>query len=220
MNLADRYHDEHGRPLAVPEPSKTSAHSLEKWQRATLQRAAERQEARAQRRELGPLLAKTAPALPTAAPAGRPEQPPVANLGVAQDEAKTTATKSKTRSEAARKAAATVRARREQAKTEEFVEAKLSAAIDRAQERWRRAEARKANDAAEAIANPGIPTAATLIDLARNHNAEADLYRIAQTNRASHRPSQWSPAQRQTIADQFNALISSRQTSKTKGNPK
>jgi hypothetical protein len=60
MTLADQYHDEHGRPLAppAPEPSKTSRETLEAWQRATLTRAAARQERRADHKELGPLHAQ------------------------------------------------------------------------------------------------------------------------------------------------------------------
>jgi len=92
--LADAYHDEHGRPLApaAPEPSQTSRATLEAWQRATLKRAAERQEERAARKELGPLHAqpaKTNPQRratlaaslgasppPPSLPAAEPEQPP------------------------------------------------------------------------------------------------------------------------------------------------
>jgi len=57
MTLADKYHDEQGRPLAppTPEPSQTSRAALESWQRATLARAKARQERRADHKELGPL---------------------------------------------------------------------------------------------------------------------------------------------------------------------
>jgi len=61
-NLADKWHDEQGRPLppAAPEPSKTSRETLQAWQRATLARAAARQERRAAYKELGPLHAQPA----------------------------------------------------------------------------------------------------------------------------------------------------------------
>jgi len=62
MSNADKYHDPNGRPLppAAPEPSKTSKETLQAWQRATLARAAERQERRAAYKELGPLHAQQA----------------------------------------------------------------------------------------------------------------------------------------------------------------
>jgi len=118
------------------------------------------------------------------------------------------------------KAAATVRTRRAAAEHKAGVTALMEKSLDRIGERIIAANRRADHEAAEAIANPGIPTAAALVDLARAQNAEADLFRVAHANRAPHHAAQWSPAQRETIANQFNALLSKRQTRTTKGTAK
>ncbi len=285
MNLADKYHDERGRPLAppVPETSQMSRGALEAWQRATLARATARQEARADTKELGPLHAQPStekakrrailstslgapPAPVTAAPAGaqpddpdeiraainaafdlpppvpvpagEPEQPtaeptaPVypppapdptaeterrmANLKAAEERIAARAAK---RRASSLKSAATVRARRAQREQDAEVDKMMAKSLDRIGERVLREQAIADDDAAQAEADPGIPTYRSILTTARDAgpDAEAELYRLAHLARATRKPADWPAALRSALATSLTSFISSRKTPKPKG---
>jgi len=301
----DKYHDANGRPLAppAPEPSQTSKETLQAWQRATLARAAARQERRATYKELGPLhnppakqkaerreqladalgvdpstatqaKATINAAFPPATPpqAGEPEQPPAeksprwtatgehrhnqavaahnractaADRAMAEQAVKETlarpapptpvdpppaapdpsaettasADRAARRRAASLKAAATVRARREAAEFEQHFQAKVSALVEIAQDRYHRAEAIAAEEQAIKAANPGIHTPRELLAYARASNVEPDLYRLAHIARQSQQPSQWSPVFRREVVQDLNRIITSK-TPKPKGTQK
>jgi len=180
-------------------------------------------------------------ALPPPRPAGEPEQPPaeptapvdpppapnptdeterrMANVKAAEERI---AARSARRRAASLKSAATVRARREQREHDAEANARTEKALDRIGERVLREQATAAADAAQAEADPGIPTYRSILATARNAgpDAEAELYRLAHLARATSKPADWPAALRSSIANGLTNFIATRKTPKPKGTQK
>jgi hypothetical protein len=137
-SLADKYHDEQGRPLEPTRP--------------------------------------------------RPTPPPTTKEAVAQNR----------RGDAARKAAATVKARRQATAMTQATDRAVNDSIDRitahvsAQAQTDRDQARR-----DALDPPGCPPARVLVATARSRGLEMDLFRQAHVRRAPWQASQW-PAEIRT----------------------
>jgi len=124
--------------------------------------------------------------------------------------------KSERRREGARKAAATVRARRKDAEIKKLVDIRVGAAVEQAQDTYHRQEADAAEEAAPKAANPGIHTPRELLAYARCSNIEPELYRLAHLARESHKPSLWSVEFRGNVVPKLNTLITIRNNAKPK----
>jgi len=145
-----------------------------------------------------------------------PADPPV-RMSDAEIKALAEAEKSANRREGARKAAATVRARREQREHETAVNELMEKSLDRIGERVIREEKSAALEATILAADPGILTPTRLLALARDNNAEADLYRIAHLARVPRQPAQWPAEFRRVATDEINRIVSTRNAKTQKG---
>ena len=143
---------------------------------------------------------------------GMPYQPPrpITPRPTAPPPIAEEAEKTEKRKARSRKAAQTVR---EQSKAERVDQAvndsldRIAARIEKEAEQARR----------DALDPPGTPTTRQLIATAREHNAEAALYRKAHEARAPWKPSQWSAETRTRLGQALTDLIATRPK---KGQPK
>jgi chemotaxis protein histidine kinase CheA len=125
------------------------------------------------------------------------------------------ATPAERASHRARKAAETVRARKQIARIEAESEAHLSKLVREVCEKEERLQTiRDADAAAKALDPPGTPTGPELVALAMQNDILRDLHRAAQQIRAPWYCRQWSVAQRNTIAEMLRSMIAA------KANPK
>jgi hypothetical protein len=187
--LADRYHDEQGRPITPPtdpSPRIVPPRQLESWQIRMRERADAERNARA----LG-ALAMT--------PAARANYR--ANNLAAAEQRKTDLRTARRRNPIANAPPVAPAAAPEQPPAAAEAERVATAAR-----------------AAKALADPpGTPTAAELIQQARANKAETALFKFAHEARGPWQPSQWSAALRLRLADALAAHIRITVTPKPKG---
>jgi len=142
----------------------------------------------------------------------------MANVKAAEER---TAARSAGRRAASLKSAATVRARREAREHEAELNKLMEKSLDRIGERVIREQATAAEDAAQAEADPGIPTYRSILGTARGAgpDAEAELYRLAHIARAT-KPADWPAALRSSLATSLMTYIGNRKTPTQKGTRK